>query len=460
MAATKVSPELASKALPASSSYSEHVNPQWVRLLDVLQMNVRYVRCSGAELFTSDGKRILDFLSGYCVHNLGHNHPAVIAELHEELDRCGPAMLQSHVAELAGELAAELVRLAGGHLTKVYFCSSGSEGVDTAIKFSRARTRRNGLLYAKGGFHGLTCGPLSLMEDTEWSKGFGPMLADTDAVAFGDLKALEQKLATRKFAAFITEPIQAEGGICVPDPDYLKNVQALCRRYGTLFVLDEVQTAFYRTGKFLAAHHYGVEPDMVVLAKAMSGGLVPSGAVLMTDEIYDSVYDSLGRAIIHTSTYSENYLAMRAGLATLRVFREEKLGVRSEVLGAELRQSLALALADYEMVDSVRGVGMLNGIVFRPPAKFRTRIAFEAFRKVHEGMFGQMVVMRLFRDQNILTQICGNNLMVLKVAPPLVVTQQQIDEFISAVKAVVEVVHSSATFWQDALQLARRAVSV
>src|SRR5215469_18701837 len=186
MAATKVSPELASKALPVSSSYSEHVNPQWVRLLDVLQMNVRYVRCIGAELFTADDKRILDFLSGYCVHNLGHNHPVVIAELHEELDRCGPAMLQSHVAELAGELAAELVRLAGGHLTKVYFCSSGSEGVDTAIKFSRARTRRNGLLYAKGGFHGLTCGPLSLMEGSDWSKGFGPMLADTHSVAFGD----------------------------------------------------------------------------------------------------------------------------------------------------------------------------------------------------------------------------------------------------------------------------------
>jgi ornithine--oxo-acid transaminase len=461
MAASKVVvPELDSKSFPATGSYSEHVNPQWVRLLDILQMNVRYVRCVGAELFTADDTRILDFLSGYCVHNLGHNHPAVIAELHDELDRRGPAMLQSHVAEMAGELAAELVRLSGGQLTKAYFGSSGSEGVDSAIKFSRAHTRRNGLLYARGGFHGLTCGPLSLMANTEWSKGFGPMLPDTDAVAFGDLNELEQKLATKKFAAFITEPIQAEAGICVPEANYLKGVQELCRRYGTLFVLDEVQTGFYRTGKFLAAHHYGVDPDMVVLAKALSGGLVPSGAVLMTEEIYESVYGSLGRSMIHTSTYSENNLAMRAGLATLRVLEEENLGSRAEVLGAQLRQSLALALAGYEMVDGVRGLGMLNGIAFRPPAKLQTRIAFEAFRRIHEGMFGQMLVMRLFRDHNILTQICGNNLMVLKVAPPLIVTQQQIEEFVSSVKAVVEVVHSSGTFWQDALQLAKRAVRI
>lgn len=449
-----------SKTLPAYNSYSEHVNPQWVRLLDILAMNVRYASCVGAELFTSEGERILDFLSGYCVHNLGHNHPAVIAALHDELDRRGPAMLQSHVSEMAGELAAEMVRLAGGNLTKVYFGSSGSEGVDTVIKFSRAHTRRSGLLYCSGGFHGLTCGPLSLMGGTEWSKGFGPMLPDTEAITFGDLRQLEQKLATKKFAAFILEPIQAEAGICVPEPDYLQQAQALCRRYGTLFVLDEVQTGMYRTGKFLAAHYYGLDPDMVVVAKAMSGGLVPSSAVLMTEAIYDSVYGSLGRSMIHTSTYSENNLAMRAGLATLRALQDEDLGGRAETLGNLLRQRLAIALAGYEMVEEIRGLGMLNGIAFRPPAKLHARIAFEAFRRIHEGMFGQMIVMRLFRDQKILTQICGNNLMVLKVAPPLVVTEQQIDEFVAGAKAVVDVIHSSAAFWQDALQLAKRAVTI
>ncbi|HEY6766513.1 MAG TPA: aminotransferase class III-fold pyridoxal phosphate-dependent enzyme, partial [Candidatus Sulfotelmatobacter sp.] len=168
--------------------YSENVNPQWVRLLDLLEMNVSYERCLGTELFTSGGRRILDFLSGYCVHNVGHNHPAVVAALQEELARCGPAMIQTHVAEHAGELAEKLCRLAGGRMTKVFFASSGSEGVEAAIKFSRAHTRRPGLLYADGAFHGLTCGALSLMGHSFWREGFGPLLPDTQAIPFDDLR--------------------------------------------------------------------------------------------------------------------------------------------------------------------------------------------------------------------------------------------------------------------------------
>jgi ornithine--oxo-acid transaminase len=296
------------------SLYSEHVNPQWVKLLNVLEMNQQYERCEGCELVTADGRRILDFLSGYCVHNSGHNHRAIIQALKDELDRCGPAMLQSHVPALAGQLACKLVHLAGGKLERVFFASSGSEGVEAAIKFSRAYTRRSGLLYAAGGFHGLTCGALSLMSDPFWREGFGPMLQDTRPVPFGSFDAMERELATRKYAAFVVEPIQSEAGIRIPTAGYLRAAQDLCRRYGTLFVLDEVQTGMYRTGSFLAAHHFQVEPDMVILAKALSGGLVPVGAVLMSEAVSNSVYTSLHRSLIHTSTFGENGLAMRAGL--------------------------------------------------------------------------------------------------------------------------------------------------
>ncbi|MGC2697864.1 MAG: aminotransferase class III-fold pyridoxal phosphate-dependent enzyme, partial [Candidatus Angelobacter sp.] len=271
------------------TSYADHVNPQWVRLLSLLDMNVRYTRCAGAELHTQDGNRILDFLSGYCVHNLGHNHPDVIAALHVELDQSGPAMLQSHVPQSAGELAAELCRRAAGRLNKVYFCSSGSEGIETVIKFSRLHTRRPGLLYCQGAFHGLTCGALSLMADSSWAQGFAPLLPGAENIPFDNLPELESKLATRKFAAFIVEPIQSEAGVRLPAENYLQTAQVLCRKYGTLFVLDEVQTGLNRTGPFLAAHRWQLAPDMVVLAKALSGGLVPSGAVLMSDEIYESV---------------------------------------------------------------------------------------------------------------------------------------------------------------------------
>jgi ornithine--oxo-acid transaminase len=441
-------------------SYSTHVNPQWVRLLDLLEMNVEYERCVGSELFASNGRRILDFLSGYCVHNIGHNHPAVIGALHDELESLGPAMVQSHVARLAGQLAEQLCRLAGGNLSKVFFASSGSEGVEAAIKFSRAHTGRPGLLYAKSAFHGLTCGALSLMDTPFWRGNFGALLSDTFAVSFNDLESLEQQLATRRYAAFFCEPIQAEGGINLPAPDYWRRAQLLCRRYGTLLVLDEVQTGLYRTGPFLASHLYDVQPDMVILAKALSGGLVPVGAVLMTDDIYFSVFSSLKRAIIHTSTFSENNLAMRAGLATLDVLESENLGVRATGAGEQLRRMLSEALLGYEMVRAVRGEGLLCGIEFGTPRQLRLRIAYEAFMKIHPAMFGQILVMRLFRDHGILTQICGNNFTVLKAAPPLVVTDDQMEEFVDAVRDVVELAHSSASFWSEALGLARRAVNL
>lgn len=438
--------------------YADFVNPQWVRLLNLLEMKVQYQRSTGVELHTTGGETILDFLSGYCVHNTGHNHPAIVEALKAELDRNGPTMLQSHVPELAGELACRLTQLAGGRVTKAFFCSSGSEGVETAIKFSRARTGRPGVLYANGAFHGLTCGALSLMGDPFWREGFGPLLPGTEPVPFGDLAALEAKLRTRRFAAYIVEPIQAEAGIRLPEPGYLEAAELLCQRYGTLFVLDEVQTGMYRTGPFLAAHHYAARPDMVILAKALSGGLIPAGAVLMTNEIYESVYGSLKRSIVHTSTFSENSLAMRAGLAALEVLEQERLGERSAALGDALRRKLREALSGFEMVRDVRGAGMLSGIEFAAPKRLALRIPFETFLRIHPGMFGQVLVMRLFRDHHILTQICGNNFLVLKVAPPLVVSEPQLDRFVAAVRDVVELAHSPGGFWSEALGLAQRVI--
>jgi ornithine--oxo-acid transaminase len=425
-----------------------------------MHMNVDYTRCDGAELFTADGRRILDFLSGYCVHNVGHNHARVVAAIKEELERHGPAILQSHASGSAGQLAERLCTKAGGRLTKVYFTSSGSEGIETVIKFARALTGRHGLLHAEGGFHGLTCGALSLMSNPFWAEGFGPLLPNAVPVPFGDLDALAAQLMTEQFAAFVVEPVQAENGIRVPDRRYLEIAQALCRDSGTLFVLDEVQTGMHRTGPFLAAHHFGLDPDMVVLAKALSGGLVPSGAVLFSDAVFDSVYSSLSRAFVHTSTYSENGLAMRAGLATLDVLENEGLGPRATIAGDYLRERLARRLSGYEMVSDVRGLGLLSGIAFTAPRSLSLRASFEALSKVHPGLFGQMLVSRLFRHGNVLAQICGNDFKVLKVAPPLIVTQTQIDEFVDAVEQVVQGMHSSLAFWADALALVTRMARI
>jgi ornithine--oxo-acid transaminase len=441
-----------------TGSYASHINPQWVRLLDLLQMNVQYERCEGTELFTSDGRRILDFLSGFCVYNAGHNHPSIIAALKDELDKKGPVMLQSHVPELAGMAAQRLCALSGGQLKRVVFCNSGSEGVEIVIKFSRAYTKRAGLLYCHGAFHGLTCGALSLMGDPLWREGFGPFLPDTEAIPFNDLKSLEEKLKTKKFAAFILEPMQSEAGIRLPEGNYLQEVQRLCHRYGTLFVLDEVQTGVWRTGPFLAAHHYDVQPDMVVLAKALSGGLVPVGAVLMSEKISNAVYSSLKRANIHASTFSENALSMRTILATLDVLETEGWGSKSAALAADMRERLSTALAPYEMFKTVRGVGMFTGIEWQAPKQLRRKISFETIKHIHPAIFGQILVMQLFREKGILTQICGNDFMVLKVVPPLVTTPEQIDYFVKAMTEVADMIHTSDALWSEALGVVTRTI--
>jgi ornithine--oxo-acid transaminase len=441
-------------------SYAQYVNPIWVKLLDALGMNVQYTHCSDAELYTQDGRKILDCLSGHCVHNIGHNHPHVVSELVTELQSHSTAMIQSNVVEKAGTLARILCRAAGGKVSKAFFCSSGSEGIEAAIKFARAHTGKTDFIYAAGAFHGLTCGALSLMGSEFWRESFGPMLGGTHKVPFGDLASVEKLLASRKIAAVILEPIQAEAGIILPPPGYLDGVQKLCRKHGALFVLDEVQTGLGRTGTFLAGQRYGLQPDMIVLAKALSGGLVPSAALLMSDEIYRSVFHSLRRAFVRTSTFSENSLAMRAGIATMEVLSREHLIERAEHLGMEFRGHLREALKPYEMVKEVRGEGMLTGIEFQAPRNLSMRMSFEAFKAVHPALFGQILVMRLFKDREILMQICGNNFMVLKVAPPLTVNEAQLNYCVESIQSVLETIHSSSVFWLDALNLGRRAMSL
>jgi ornithine--oxo-acid transaminase len=438
--------------------YDEYVNPQWSRLLTILGMNANYVRCVGSELFTSEGRRILDFNSGYCVHNAGHNHPAITTALKKEIERDGPAMLQSNVSELAGNLAALLCERAGGRIGKVYFANSGSEGVETAIKFARAHTGRSGLISAKGSFHGLSCGALSLMSDEFWREGFGPLLPDIEMLDFGNINEVEGLLKTKRHAALILEPIQVESGVRIPAREYLLECQALCRRYGTLFVLDEVQTGMYRTGSFLAAQHFDLEPDMVVMAKALSGGMIPVGALLMSNAVYDSIYSSLRRSIVHTSTFSENSLAMRAGIASLQVLESERAGQRATAGGERLRSRLRERLAGYEMVHEIRGAGMLSGVEFKAPRKLRLRLLFETFARIHPAMFGQALVMRMYRDKHILTQICGNNFNVLKVAPPLTVSDEHLDEFVEALVQVVEMMHTAGSFWTEPLGMGRRII--
>ncbi len=438
--------------------YADYVNPEWVRLLSVLGLNKVFQRSFGAELFADNGDVYLDFLSGYGVYNVGHHHPFIMQELIAELHSQRPSMLQSHVPTLAAQLAEKLCKLAGGKLEKVYFGSSGSEGVESAIKFARAFTKRDWILYADGGFHGLTCGALSLMSNHWWREGFGPMLRETQGIPFGDIEALRKALATERYAAYIVEPIQGESGVCVPTREYWQEAQRLCEKHGTLLVIDEVQTGIHRTGPFIASHHFGITPDMVILAKALSGGQVPVGALLMRSDVCRSVYSSIDKAFVHASTFSENALAMRAGLATLQVVEQEKLGERSTRLGEMLRAELRKRLSRFEMVREIRGLGLFNAIEFQAPKSLGLKLLFAGFSKAHPGLFGQMIVKTMFEQKKTLCQMAGNNFMAIKSLPPLVITEEQVARYTSALEEVCDqVVNEKTAFWTQGLKIAAKA---
>lgn len=440
--------------------YSKYVNPEWVKLLSILGLNRQFVSSSGAELVSESGDVYLDFLSGYGVYNAGHHHPYITSELIRELQSRRPTMLQSTVCSLAAELGERLCNKAGGRVSKVYFGSSGSEGVESAIKFSRSFTGRDWILYAEGSFHGLTCGALSLMGNSWWREGFGELLRHTQAVQFGDQVALQRELASERYAAVIIEPIQGESGVRVPAPEYLREVQRLCERHGTLFVLDEVQTGIHRTGPFLAAHHFGVTPDMVILAKALSGGQVPVGALLMRDDICRSVYSSVDKAFVHTSTFSENTLAMRAGLATLDVMEDEKLGERSTSLGEFLRAELNSRLSRFEIIREVRGMGLFNAIEFQPPSSTGLKLLYNAFLRAHPGLFGQMIVKTLFEQGKVLSQMAGNDFHSIKSLPPLIISKEQIVAYAMAFEQTCEmIINDKVRFWAQGLSIAAKALS-
>ena len=305
------------------ATHTRHLNEQMVRVLKTLGYDVGFCRGTGQYLFDRKGAKYLDLLSGYGVFAIGRNHPALRDALKSVLDAELPGLVQFDVSPLAGLLAQRLIGYMP-YLDKVFFANSGTEAVEAAIKFARAATRRPGIIHCEHSFHGLTYGALSLNGDAVFRSGFEPLLPDCSAVPFNDLAALERALASRNAAAFIVEPIQGKG-VNLPDDGYLQEAAALCRRHGTLFIADEIQTGLGRTGRFLAVEHWGVEPDMVLIAKALSGGHVPVGAVLTRKRIYDKIFDRMDRAVVHGSTFAKNDLAMAAGLATLDVIESEGL---------------------------------------------------------------------------------------------------------------------------------------
>jgi ornithine--oxo-acid transaminase len=438
--------------------HTRYLNEQMVRVLKTLGYDVGFCRGTGPYLFDRKGEKYLDLLSGFGVFAIGRNHPALRAALESVLDAELPGLVQFDVSPLAGLLAQRLIGYMP-YLDKVFFANSGTEAVEAAIKFARSATRRTGIIHCEHSFHGLTCGALSLNGDAIFRDGFEPLLPDCAAVPFNDLAALERALASREAAAFIVEPIQGKG-VNLPDDGYLRAAAELCRRHGTLFVADEIQTGVGRTGRFLAVDHWGVEPDMVLLAKALSGGHVPVGAVVTRKRIYDKIFDRMDRAVVHGSTFAKNDLAMAAGLATLDVIESEGLVARAERLGDRLHAGLSALIARYEFLRDVRGKGLMLGIEFGPPTSFKLKASWNLLESANKGLFCQLITIPLFAEHKILTQVAGHGSHTIKLLSPLVITEADCDWIVSAFDSVIAATHHvPGSIWSLGKTLVGNAVA-
>jgi len=425
----------------AQRLHAEHVNPRFEAVLRTIGYDKTYIKASGAHLFDDAGNRYLDMLGGYAVCNFGRNHPTIRKALEDCLRLDLASMVQFEAPLLSGLLAEELKKRIGRGLDFVFFTNSGTEGVEAAIKFAKCATGRPALLYAPKAFHGLSSGSVSLNGCDSFRTGFGPFLPECRQVAFNDLAALERALAARDVAAFVIEPIQGKG-VNIHSPGYLAEASRLCRRYGTLFVADEVQTGIGRTGSFLAIDQEGaVEPDMVVLSKALSGGYVPVGAVLVKGDAWRKVFSSLDRAIVHSSTFHQGALAMTAGLAALAAYDETNAAENARRMGARIKDGLEAMRPRFEMLKEVRQRGLMVGIEFGAPKSLLLKANWAATHAMDRNLFAQAVVVPLMEDHRILCQVAGHNQDVVKLIPPLVIDDSDVDWFLRAFEDVMVGLH-------------------
>ena len=439
--------------------HRQYLNTSLARVQAIIGFDKIYSRGEGAYLWDAGGDRYLDLLSGYSVFNLGRGHPVVKQVMQEVLEMARPNLVKMDCPLLAGLLAEDLVKQMPPGLDAVFFANSGADAVDTALKFARAATKRSRVLYLDHAFHGLTLGTLSINGGAQFRQGFEPLLPGSACVEMDDLDGLERELRRRDVAAFVAEPIQGKG-VYVPADGYLPEAQRMCRKYGTLFVCDEVQVGLGRTGRFLCCEHWGLEPDIVTLSKSLGGGYVPVSSTFTRRELHDKVFSRLDRCQVHSTTFGQNELAMAAGLATLHVLEEERLVERAETMGRRLLEGLSALRERYDMIADVRGKGLMIGIEFGPSQSLRLRAAWALCQTAQKGLFAQLVVMALMRDHQILTQVGGPEVNIIKLLPPLIIAEKEVEAVIAAFDAIMdEATRVRGRVWGQGVQLARHAAS-
>ncbi len=401
--------------------YEKYLNPSQARLFRFMGLASVEAKAEGCIITDSAGRSFIDCLGGYGMFALGHRHPAVVEAVEKQLAAIpmgGKVLFNRPMADLAEALAA----ITPGQLQYSFFVNSGTEAVEGCLKVARLATKRPKFVAAQGAFHGKTLGSLTATGRALYRDPFKPLLSGFTHVPYGDLAALEAAV-DEETAAVLLEPIQGEGGIIVPPPGYLQGARDIAHRKGALFIADEVQTGLGRTGAWFGVDQEGVEPDLMALAKALGGGIMPIGAIVATEAAWQGLIEA---PFLHTSTFGGGQLACAAGLATIKVLKEEGLLERATSTGAFLKAGLEAIAADYPaVIQEVRGRGLMLGVEL-----------------TKEGAGGML--MSLMVDKNVIVAYTLNNPKVIRLEPPLIMTQELaavvLEKFREAVAATAEAI--------------------
>ena len=395
--------------------YKEHISPAMARLLKFSGFYAQEEMSQGVYVYDEKGERYLDCAGGYGVFILGHKHPKVVSAVREQLDKM-PLSSKIFFNPLMAELAEKLTQVCGGGLKYCFFCSSGTEAVEGAIKIARLSTGKTGIISTVNSFHGKTMGSLSVSGREIYKNGCGPLLPETVQIPFNDPQALLAAIDEHT-AAFITEPIQGEGGINMPSDDYFEKVRQICSDKGILFIADEIQSGMGRSGKFLALDHWGVKPDLLLLAKGLGGGVIPIGAIIGTSEVWKPFFTN---PTIHTSTFGGNQLACAGALATLEVIKEENLLERCADSGRYFLNALNELKNRYpKIIKEVRGIGLMIGV------------------ELMEERFGGSVIYEMAKGK-VTGVYTLNNQRVIRFEPALIIEKSQIDEVVTVFESAVD----------------------
>jgi ornithine--oxo-acid transaminase len=419
--------------------YSKYINPWAVATARKFGLDKHFVGAEGIYVYDHEGNRYLDMDGGLGVFCLGRNHPQIADAIYKLMALKTASLVNRDVHMLAGFLAEALAKRSPGDLNKVIFTNAGSETTEASLKFARKVTGRKRLLFLAGDFHGTTFGALSVTGTSDMramAAEFGPSLPDCVSIPHNDLPSLTKEIEKGDVAGFIVEPISG-ATVEALSREFMQTAQALCRKHGTMFIVDEILVGFGRTGRLFACEHYDIEPDMLLVSKALSGGIIPVGALIVRDEIHAKAYDRQG-VFVHRSTYMENDFAMAAGLASIHIIENERLIENAATSGERLIDGLRQLQNKYSMIKDVRGLGLLIGIELRSPEGLTQRLSGSLLQK--RGLLGHLVAIQLMEKRRVLAAPTRERNM-LRIHPPYIISSEDVEYFLDSMDAVMKDLH-------------------